>query len=138
MNKLLLILSVLLVAPASAGEAAPSSAGQTAVTVQLSGSAKGVRAMLAGLEKDAVYKEAGCSAKPMKKPAKTAKINCTNANGALLDYLGKNTPSQIRWSISGAAPQIRSASATGVCLRLTCGGVLGCFYKGCQGSCVGC
>ena len=143
MKKLLLILSVLLAAPAWAGEAAATAeqaaapAAQIAVTVALSGASKGVRALLAELEKDAVYKEAGCSAKPMKKPAKTARISCTNASGALLDYLGKNTPSKIRWSISGAAPLTMSTAAS-TCAKQTCSGILSCYFPRCGGACNTC
>ena len=137
MKKLLMILLLLIVAPAWAAEATPASAGQTAVTVQLSGSAKGVRAMLATLEKDAVFKDAGCSAKPMKKSAKTAKISCNTASGALLDYLGKNTPSKVRWSISGTAPLAMSTTAS-TCALQTCSGIKGCFYPRCGGACNTC
>jgi len=134
MKNFLLLLSVLIAAPAWAEEAAPASASQTAVTVQLTGSAKGVRAMLAGLEKDAVYKDAGCSAKSMKKSAKTAKISCANAGGALLDYLGKNTPDKVRWSISSAVAT-RAALA---CAIQTCNNLRGCYFPRCGGICNTC
>lgn len=142
MKKIALLLLASIVAPTWAEEAAaPAAAAQTAVTVQLSGSAKGVQALLAALEKDAVYKDSGCSGKPMKKSAKTAKINCTNAGGALLGYLGANTPHKVRWSMSGAATPIsatqtlapRLVCPTG-CAATICGGVAGCFRKGC-GAC---
>lgn len=137
MKKLLLLLSMLIAVPAWAGDVTSSSAGQTAVTVQLSGSVKGVRAMLAGLEKDAVYKDAGCSAKPMKKAAKTAKISCSHAGGALLDYMGKNTPNKVRWSISSAVGTVAARAAL-ACAVQTCSGILGCYYARCGGLCTTC
>jgi hypothetical protein len=138
MKHKLMMLLALIVAPAWAAETAmpanaPAPAAQTAVTVELSGSAKDVRGLLAELEKDAVYKDSGCSAKPMKKSAKTARIGCTSAGGALLDYLGKNAPNKVHWSISGAATLMMPTTSncpTG-CALTTCGGVLGCFKKGC-------
>jgi hypothetical protein len=139
MKKIALLLLASIIAPAWAEEAAaPAPATQTAVTVQLSGSAKGVQALLAKLEKDAVYKDSGCSGKPMKKSAKTAKISCTNAGGALLGYLAENTPDKVRWSISGAATPMSATRAMSSCpigCALTiCGGVSGCFRKAC-GAC---
>ncbi len=139
MKRVVLLLLALVAVPAWAEDApAPASATQTTVTVQLSGSAKGVQALLAKLEKDAVYKDSGCSGKPMKKSAKTAKINCTNAGGALLAYLGENTPQKVRWSISGTAGGMsatqtlapRLVCPTG-CTATICNGVAGCFRKGC-------
>lgn len=136
MKKMALLLLASIIAPAWAEDApAPAPATQTAVTVQLSGSSKGVQALLAKLEKDAVYKDSGCSGKPMKKSAKTAKISCTNAGGALLGYLGENTPDKVRWSISGAATPMLATRAMSSCptgCTLTiCGGVTGCFRRGC-------
>lgn len=139
MKRIALLLLASIVAPAWAEEAAaPAAAAQTAVTVQLSGPAKGVQALLAELEKDSVYKDSGCSGKPMKKSAKTVKISCTNAGGALLGYLGANAPYKVRWSISGAAAPMsatqtlapRLACPTG-CTATICSGVSGCFKKGC-------
>jgi hypothetical protein len=139
MKKMALLLLASIAAPAWAEDApAPAPAAQTAVTVQLSGSAKGVQALLAKLEKDAVYKDSGCSGKPMKKSAKTAKISCTNAGGALLGYLGANTPHKVRWSISGAATSMSETQTLAPrlvcppgCAATTCGPVFGCFKKGC-------
>jgi len=139
MKRIALLLLALIAAPAWAEEAvAPAPATQTAVTVQLSGSAKGVQALLAKLEKDAVYQESGCSGKPMKKSAKTAKISCTSAGGALLAYLGENTPDKVRWSISGAAARMSATQAVAPrivcpigCTPTICGGVAGCFRRGC-------
>lgn len=142
MKKMALILLASIAAPAWAEDApAPAPATQTAVTVQLSGSAKGVQALLAKLEKDAVYTDSGCSGKPMKKSAKTAKISCTNAGGALLGYLAENTPDKVRWSISGVTSKMsatqtltpRLSCPTG-CTATVCGGVVGCFRKAC-GAC---
>jgi hypothetical protein len=137
MKKMALLLLASIAAPAWAEDVpAPASTTQTAVTVQLSGSPKGVQAVLAKLEKDAVYQESGCSGKPMKKSAKTAKISCTNAGGALLGYLGQNTPDKVRWSISGAATPMSATRAMSSCpvgCALTiCNGVSGCFRRGCQ------
>jgi hypothetical protein len=141
MKKMALILLASIAAPAWAEDApAPASATQAAVTVQLSGSAKGVQALLAKLENDAVYKDSGCSGKPMKKSAKTAKISCTNAGGALLAYLGQNTPDKVRWNVSGAVATKMSATQQPLapryvcpvgCTPTICGGVTGCFRRGC-------
>lgn len=137
MKKMALILLASIAVPAWAEDApAPAAPAQTAVTVQLAGSSKGVQALLAKLEKDAVYKDSGCSGKPMKKSAKTAKISCTNAGGALLAYLGENTPDKVRWSISGATTPMSATRAMSSCpvgCALTiCNGVTGCFRRGCQ------
>ena len=136
MKQMLMMLLALTVAPVWAEEAAApvaqaaASAAQTAVTVVLSGSSKGVRALLAELEKDAVYKDSGCSGKPMKKSAKTAKISCANASSALLDYLGKHTPAKVRWSISGSAPKMLASINCNInCLPMTCGGITVCAKK---------
>lgn len=129
-HKLIMLLLALVVVPAWAGEAA-TPAAQTAVTVQLSGSHKGVQALLADLEKDAAYKESGCSAKPMKKSAKMVKISCSNASGALLDYLSKNTQSGVRWNISGATAASTLAACPAGCSVQTCSGVTACFKRGC-------
>jgi hypothetical protein len=139
MKKMALLLLASIIAPAWAEDApAPAAATQAAVAVQLSGSAKGVQALLAKLEKDAVYKDSGCSGKPMKKSAKTAKISCTNAGGALLGFLGQNSPDKVRWSISGAGARMSATQTlapriicpTG-CTATVCGGVTGCFRRGC-------
>lgn len=102
MRKLLLLLCALIfAAPAWAGDAVP--VNETGVVIELKGSAKNLSALAADMEKDAVYKAAECSSKPMKKSGKTAKITCAKADGALLAFLGKNAPANVHWSISAAA-----------------------------------
>ncbi|OGS81168.1 MAG: hypothetical protein A2Z94_02350 [Gallionellales bacterium GWA2_55_18] len=122
-KNLLLLLSALIVVPAWAGDVAvaPATAKPTAmqaapvtetgVVIELKGSAKGTSALVADLEKEAVYKEAVCSSKPAKKPGKTAKITCAKADGALLVFLGKNAPANVHWSISAAATKSLSIAA---------------------------
>lgn len=134
-HKLLMLLLASIIAPAWAGEiAALAPTTQTTVAIHLSGSAQGVRALLAGLEKDPVYEGSGCSSgKPMAKSAKTAKIICTNASGALLEYLIRNTPSKVRWSISSVTTLYLSS-----CLRQTCSGATGCYLSRCGAACPSC
>lgn len=126
MKKMLLLLSALIVAPAFAGENVP--AASQGVVIKLGGSTKDVAALLAELEKDAVFKDASCSAG---KPGKKAKISCSQADGALLTFLSKNAPVGVNWSISPAphtAPQpklmLRAPAST-----LTC--PAGCSPKNC-------
>lgn len=144
MKKMLLLLSALIVAPAMAEDAAPliqkSAAAQTAlasetgVVIQLKGAAKSTSALVADLQKEAVYKDAACSASAAKRPAKVAKITCAKADGALMDFLSKNAQA-VHWSIS-AAPRMRLMSTTTGgcavgCVPTSCNGVAGCFKKGC-------
>lgn len=113
MKNLLLLLSALIVVPAWAGDAVP--ANETGVIIGLEGSAKSLSALVADLEKDAVYKAAECSSKPMRKSGKTAKITCAQADGALLAFLGKNAPANVHWSISAAAAKrVPFAASKGV------------------------
>ena len=113
MKNLLLLLSVLIVVPAWAGDAVPVSG--TGVVIELKGSAKSLSVLVADLEKDAVYKAAECSSKPMKKSGKTAKITCAQADGALLAFLAKNAPANVHWSISAAATKrVSTATSKGV------------------------
>lgn len=127
MKNLLLLLSALIVVPAWAGDAVPASG--TGVVIELKGSAKSLSALVADLEKDAVYKAAECSSKPMKKSGKTAKITCAQADGALLAFLGNNAPANIHWSISAAATKSLSTAANkGV---LACPPPIGCAMMHC-------
>lgn len=108
MKNLLLLLSALIAVPAWAGEVPVS---ETGVVIELKGSAKSLSALVADLEKDAVYKAAECSSKPMRKSGKTAKITCAQADGALLTFLVKNAPTNVHWSISAAASKALSSAA---------------------------
>ncbi len=94
MKKLTLLLA-LLVLPAWAVD----TAAERGMNIELSGPAKSVAALVADLERNAAYPEAGCTARS--KVGKTAKIVCTKANGALLTVLN-GAPANVRWSISSA------------------------------------
>jgi len=115
MKNMLLILLALIVMPVAvpvwAGDAAiapstpkPSAQTmraapdtQTSVVIELKGSPKSTSALLANLEKDAVYKEAVCST--TKKSEKTAEIKCAKADSGLMAFLSKNAQA-VHWSIS--------------------------------------
>lgn len=128
MKKILLSLSTLIVASVWAGWALAADAG---VVIELKGSAKSVHALLADLEKEAVYKDAACSLD--KKSGKTTKVICATADGALLNFLSRNAPTGVRWSISGTATQVMSVTRscpTGCALK-TCNGVTTCFNRSC-------
>ena len=99
MKKLPLLLA-LIVLPAWAGDVAP--VAEKGVSIELKGASKNLSALMADLEKDAAYKEAACSGKPAKS-GKAAKITCGKADGALLVFLSKNAPANVRWTISAAA-----------------------------------
>jgi hypothetical protein len=83
-----------------AGSAAP--AAQTSVYIELKGAAKNVAAVTAGLEKEAVYKDASCSSRTTRKSGKVVKIICTRSNSELMTYLSKNATAKVHWSISAA------------------------------------
>lgn len=120
MKKMLLLLSLIAV-PAWAEDSAVASpvpqleamqaAPATRVAIEFKGPAKSTSALVAGLEKEAVYKEAACS----KKAGKTARITCANANGRLMEFLLKNAPASVQWSTTN--------------LTLTC--LNGCVYTQC-------
>ena len=123
MKNILLFLSALIVVPAWAGDAevAPKSSAmgmqtapgtQTAVNIELKGSAKSVGALVADLEKEAVYKDATCSSKPAEKSGSIARITCAKADSALMTFLSKNAPAKVHWSISAAANQSASVAAS--------------------------
>lgn len=126
MKILMLLLSALIVVPAWAGEVPVSATG---VVIELKGSAKSLSALVADLEKDAVYKAAECSSKPMKKSGKTTKITCAQADGALLAFLAKNAPANVHWSISAAAAKKISAAASKGVAPLGC--PTGCLLMNC-------
>ncbi len=108
MKKLLLcLLALLVVAPAWGGTATFIS--WAGVAIELKGSAESVSTLVAGLEKEAVYKDAACSTVPAKKSGKTARISCDKADSGLMDFLTKNAPATVQWSIS-------SVPAVGKCL----------------------
>jgi hypothetical protein len=125
MKKMMLVLLALIVVPAWAADVAATPEAQTRVNIELKGSAKSVQALVADMEKAAVYKEAICSTKPAKKSGKTI-ITCAKADSALMDFLSKNAPAKVQWSISVAA-----SCATG-CVLMNCpppGGPLVCCKR---------
>lgn len=144
MKNMLLLLSLIAV-PAWAEDApvvlsAPTTTvmqavpvAETSVVIQLNGTAKSIATVVADLEKDAAYKEAACSTRHAKKTGKTANITCAKANSGLMEFLLKNTPVKVRWNISAAAPRL-----TATCYKLVCGGIAGCFTRGCSSSCSPC
>lgn len=123
MKKLPLLLA-LLVLPAWAADAA----GDRGMNVELKGPAKSVAALVADLEKDAAYKDAGCAAKG--KPGKTARISCAKAEGALLTAL-KAAPGDVRWSVSSAAAKPVAAPAAAAAPLSAQGCAVGCSYMKC-------
>ncbi len=117
-KKMLLLLSALIVVPAWAGDIAPSSPAAAApagsgVVIVLKGAAGDISALVADLEKEAVYKEAACA--PASKPGKTAKISCAKAYAGLMAFLGQYASAKVQWHISGAttvAPVVAPVAAT--------------------------
>lgn len=122
MRSMLLILSALAIAasawaenepkaPAAAQAAAPEAAkpaAQVGVVIELKGQAKQVSALEEALEKDAAYKDAGCSARHAKK---STKISCARADSALMAFLVKNAEA-VRWSIASVAlPRVPAVNA---------------------------
>ncbi len=122
MKNLLLLLAFIAV-PVWAGDAVPVS--ETGVVIELKGKAQGLSALMAGLEKETAYNEAGCSSKPAKS-GKTAKITCAKADGALLTFLSKNAAAKVHWTISAAAT---SAAPSAVSSPLSC--PTGCSLMNC-------
>ncbi len=118
MKKMLPFLLALIVAPAWAADEMPFP--EAGVTIELKGESAKLSAVLGEIEKETVYKEAGCATKPAKKAAKKASISCTKADGALLTLLSKNAQT-VRWSISGAAYRAAAPMAcpTG-CVFMNC------------------
>ena len=108
MKKLLSLLFVLIVVPAWAGDETPVT--QAGVSIELKGSIVNLSSLVSGLEKEAVYKEAGCASNSEKKSAETATISCVKAEGALLTYLSKNAHS-VHWSISATSPSSMGCAA---------------------------
>jgi len=125
-------------ADAQTAETRAAPVAQTGVVIELKGAAKDTAALSANLEKDAVFKDAGCSTKSARK---SAKITCAKADSGLMAFLAKNAPANIRWSISAAPITMKAlalpTTAT-ACYRLICSGVAGCFTKGCFSTCTGC
>jgi len=121
MNTILPLLLALIVVPAWAGDvaSAPSMPKQkpmqtslvteTGVVIELKGSARNTSALVADLEKDAVYKEAACS----KKPGKIVRISCAKADSALMAFLSKNAPANVHWRISTATSTRLSTEPVG-------------------------
>jgi hypothetical protein len=126
MKNLLLFLLALIVVPvwAEGSADAPMKAApdiQTSVNIVLKGSPGSVSALVAALEKDAVYKDAGCSSKPARKSGKMAKISCAKADSALMEFLSKNASAKVHWSISATTSAVSSplSCPTG-CVFMNC------------------
>jgi hypothetical protein len=128
MKNILLFLLILIAVPAWAGDmtmapatakpAAMDSAPMAGVVIKMKGASKTVRALVANLEKEDIYKDAFCSGKASKS-GKSAKISCAKADGALLTYLAANA-SGVHWSISAG----KKLSAASICPS-------GCVYTSC-------
>jgi len=115
MKKLLSLLFVLIVVPAWAGDETPVT--QPGVSIELKGSIVNLSSLVTGLEKEAVYKEAGCASNSEKKSAETATISCAKAAGALLTFLSKNAHA-VHWSISAATTTPMGCAAG--CAMMNC------------------
>lgn len=129
MKNLILVLLALIAVPAQAGDVTAALITQAGVNIELKGPAKSVRALVADLEKDTAYKDAGCSSAPAKKSGKTAKtkIRCAKPDGTLMTFLSKNAPAQVHWSISSSGTSV-AACPTG-CILTNCpppNGILRC------------
>lgn len=122
MKKMLLLLSVLIVAPAWAEAPAQTATTGNAVVIELKGQARSVSALIADLKKDEVYQAAACSTG--KKSGKTTKITCSKTDGALLTFLANNAPAEVRWSISAApagwVPQPPGCPPPAGCSMMNC------------------
>ena len=96
-NLLLCLLALIVVAPAWGGPAKPL---VTSVTIELNNLTKtdDVSVLVAKLEKDAVYKAAGCgTADTSKGPTK---IDCAKGDSGLMGFLSKNAPPSVMWSVT--------------------------------------
>lgn len=123
-KKILLLLSVLIVSAAWAGEPAVAPAADTAktapeagVTVELKGTGDQVRALLAELEKSELYGADACYVSSAK-TSKTTKVTCAKASGRLLDFLLANTPAKVSWQVS-PAPMLKAICPPG-CYMMPC------------------
>lgn len=94
-------------------------AADTGVSIKLNGPAKDIAALAADLEKDAVYNKAGCSSAPGKKSKTRAAIKCAKPDSALMEFLTKNAPAGVSWSISAAAGEPVAACPSG-CVLTNC------------------
>lgn len=98
MKKLLLCLLALTVVAPAWGDTtkflAPS------VTIELNNLTKNddVSKLVAKLKEDAVYQAAACV--PAKATKATTKIDCARADSGLMDFLSKNAPPTVLWSIT--------------------------------------
>lgn len=98
MKKLSFLLAMIAL-PAWAADTAPTA--ERGMSIELKGPAPSVSALVADLEKNAAYKDAGCAARTGK-AGKKARIACARADGALLTALGGSAPADVRWTISSA------------------------------------
>ena len=92
-NQLLCLLALIVVAPAWGGP-------DTSVTIELNnlGKDNDVSTLVAKLEKDPVYKSAGCG--PAEIVKATTKIKCAKADSKLMAFLDKNAPPTVAWDIN--------------------------------------
>jgi len=126
--KMLPLLLALIVVPAWAGDAAPVT--EQSVNIELKGATKSLSALVADLEKEAVYKEAGCSSKPVKS-GKIAKISCVKADSTLMAFLSKNAPAKVNWTISSTATSASKAPAAASAEITPLGCPVGCALMAC-------
>lgn len=96
-NLLLLLLALIVVAPAWGGTAKPLA---SSVTIELNNLTDNdnVSALVAKLEKNAVHKAAACG--PAKTTDATTKIDCAKADSGLMGFLSENAPPTVLWSIT--------------------------------------
>ncbi|MFH0933652.1 MAG: hypothetical protein V1879_00430, partial [Pseudomonadota bacterium] len=107
--KKILLLAALIVAPAWAGDikVMPTASqvvmhdtpAPSGIVIELKGDAKDVAALVADLEKEAIFKEAACT---VRESQESTKISCARADGKQMEYLDAYPSAKVHWSISGA------------------------------------
>jgi hypothetical protein len=95
-NLLSFLLALAIVSPAWGGDVPPAS--WSGIVVELNGPAVNVSALVDELKKAPAYKVAACNAN--KEFGDSVKIECAKANSELMDFLVKNSPAVVQWSIS--------------------------------------
>jgi hypothetical protein len=113
-NLLLLLLTLVAIAPAWGENAAPLSLG---VVIELKGPTEGVSDLVAKLKNAPVYKAAACET--ANKSEATVRIDCAKADSGLMVFLSKNAPPTVQWSIS-AAEGSRPCPGTPGCQVMHC------------------
>lgn len=127
MKKLLLCLLALTVVAPAWGDTAKFIA--PSVTIELNNLTKNddVSKLVAKLKEDAVYKAATCG--PADATKGPTKIDCARADSGLMDFLSKNAPPTVLWSITSL---IEKKCAVG-CSLMHCpppGGPVVCCHTG--------